>query len=605
MYGNLNTTDSGNWHLMTKGVGEVKIDFSDYVNQHCQSLKSKYLSFIADLSEADINGIRLPDHFKVDNGHNIWWMSLISEKSVYKSPRITQCIYLIALEEILLSQKINVLAITTEDEEIRISVKNMCEKLGINISIDFSNSFRAEISFRSLYVRLPETLKALIVFIRHIISSSFSRPYIPKWFSGFKSVFIFSYFIHLDQKKSALGQFYSRQWECLPDLLKSKGVNVNWCHIFLKNDVTSTYKEGEKLKKLFNENNLNNGIHSFLRENSNIIDSFRALYFYFKLKIKMPKKGVIENAFRFKNSAISFWPLLKKDWNISFHGTVAIQNLIWIFQFERLLKTMPTQHLGFYLLENQGWERAFITAWKKYGHGKLIGLQHSSLRFWDLRYFDDQRIFQGLYENAQPNPHLIALNGPIPLDMYLKAGYRKNRFIMLEALRYLAYGFKEQNIFIEKNDTLPKVIILGDISIDTTQELINKFCVVEKNKTKLAVKFHPGAILNTADYPNLELIEEKGPLSSILPKYSTAIAIGSTTAALDAYLCGLNVIVYLKKGELNMSPLFRFDKVVFTNDDLLKRVEENLNADTYGRKEYFWMNPEIPRWNEFLDQQKF
>ncbi len=126
-----------------------------------------------------------------------------------------------------------------------------------------------------------------------------------------------------------------------------------------------------------------------------------------------------------------------------------------------------------------------------------------------------------------------------------------------------------------------------------------------KDRTKMGIKFHPGAILDKDDYPNLELIEEKGPLSSILPKYSLAIAIGSTTAALDAYLCGLNVIVYLKKGELNMSPLFGFDEAIFTNEDLLKKIEDNLDVKTYRRKKYFWINPKIPRWNEFLECRKF
>ena len=265
IYGNLNTTDSGNWHLTTKGPLGVKIDFSDYVNQHCHTLRSKYLSFIADLSEANINGINLSDYFKVEKGYNIWWMSLILEKSVYKSPKITQCIYLIALEELLVSKKINNLAITAEDKEIGISIINLCEKLGIEICIDFPRLSRKEISLRSLYDILPNTPKALIFFIRHVINSFFNRSFKPKWFSGPKSIFIFSYFIHLDHKKSDDGQFYSRQWECLPDLLKSKGIDINWGHIFLKNDITSTYKEGKRLKNLFNQNNANNGAHYFLQ----------------------------------------------------------------------------------------------------------------------------------------------------------------------------------------------------------------------------------------------------------------------------------------------------------------------------------------------------
>ena len=46
---------------------------------------------------------------------------------------------------------------------------------------------------------------------------------------------------------------------------------------------------------------------------------------------------------------------------------------------------------GIYLQENQGWEKAFITSWKKHKHGNLIGLNNGFVRFWDTRFFEDKR----------------------------------------------------------------------------------------------------------------------------------------------------------------------------------------------------------------------
>ena len=54
------------------------------------------------------------------------------------------------------------------------------------------------------------------------------------------------------------------------------------------------------------------------------------------------------------------------------------------------MASLPRQRLGLYLCENQGWERIFIRAWRKHGHGKLIGVAHSTIGYWDMRYFDQQ-----------------------------------------------------------------------------------------------------------------------------------------------------------------------------------------------------------------------
>ena len=72
-------------------------------------------------------------------------------------------------------------------------------------------------------------------------------------------------------------------------------------------------------------------------------------------------------------------------------GSAAVINLLWIELFDQALRDAPRQDKGFYLCENQGWERAFIHAWRKHGHGELIAVPHATVRFWDLRYFADPR----------------------------------------------------------------------------------------------------------------------------------------------------------------------------------------------------------------------
>ena len=85
--------------------GENSISIPAYLEEHADSLRRKYLSFIHDLGETTINGKSIVEHMNIDGDFSLWWMSHIAEKSPFKSPRIYDCLRLLALEEILKERK--------------------------------------------------------------------------------------------------------------------------------------------------------------------------------------------------------------------------------------------------------------------------------------------------------------------------------------------------------------------------------------------------------------------------------------------------------------------------------------------------------------------
>ena len=70
-------------------------------------------------------------------------------------------------------------------------------------------------------------------------------------------------------------------------------------------------------------------------------------------------------------------------------GSVLVENLLFIESIEIYFKNLPQQKLGLFLHENNGWERAILYAWKKYQKAPIIGVAHTLIRYWDLRYFDN------------------------------------------------------------------------------------------------------------------------------------------------------------------------------------------------------------------------
>ena len=84
---------------------------------------------------------------------------------------------------------------------------------------------------------------------------------------------------------------------------------------------------------------------------------------------------------------------------------------------------IPKQKKGLYLLENQNWERALVHAWRRHGHGQLIGVVTTPIRYWDLRYFDNlsnsDELSNSTKSKLKLRPDFIALNGPSSLKFYI------------------------------------------------------------------------------------------------------------------------------------------------------------------------------------------
>jgi len=92
-----------------------------------------------------------------------------------------------------------------------------------------------------------------------------------------------------------------------------------------------------------------------------------------------------------KDPRETYWPLIRDDWAKAFRGFDCIVNLFYAACFDRALKGTVRYDECVYLMENQGWERALARAWHTHGHGRLTGVAHSTVRFWDLRYHCDPR----------------------------------------------------------------------------------------------------------------------------------------------------------------------------------------------------------------------
>jgi len=313
---------------------------------------------------------------------------------------------------------------------------------------------------------------------------------------------------------------------------------------------------------------------------------------FLKKSIKRNKKGWL-------------WPIFNKEWKTSIFGSVAIENFLWIGLLDKAMKSIPKQELGLYLCENQAWEKAFIFFWKKNGHGELIGVPHSTIRYWDLRYFNKNELGENLL--CEPKPDKIALNGPAAMNEYIKAEQPIDNIVEVEALRFLHLKDKVRKIKTSKNNTEKlNLLLIGDYVSSLTHlnlEMLDSLNNLILENYNIYFKAHPATNISLNNYNKIKIIETTEPLNELLPKIDIAFSTIMTSASVETFLSGIPTIITLNSDTLNFSPLRNSPGVYFINNynELQKSLKSiRLLKTNIYLDEYYWIDSSLQRWKKLL-----
>jgi surface carbohydrate biosynthesis protein (TIGR04326 family) len=590
-----------------------------HLEQHAESLRGKYLAFVHDVAESRIGGRRVIDHLTQEDGFSLWWMTQLAEKSPFKSPKIYDCLKLLALEDILKQRKTFELILHSSNRCLADTVRLLCRHQQISFSWRRSKNLSGRWTPLRIFRALPHSIQGIVSLARHILKHlPLRKTGTPNWYGGADSIFFCSYFFNLDPIQCAAGRFHSRQWGDLPCRLQQYGRRSNWIHHFLTSPGMPHARTCVKWVQSFNKDPEAQGYHAFLDCHLSFAVIFRAFKRWLKLNVVSWRLRQINSAFYPKDSSVCLWRFLRDDWQTSITGQVAINNCLWLELFDVLLKEMPRQRLGFYLWENQGWEFAMLRAWHKYGHGDVVGVPHTTVCFWHLNNFVDSRVFALDRVPARPSPTFLAVNGPMARDAFLETGYPRGQLMEVEALRFQYLAKLRPRSETANDSSRPpeegdntertmKLLILGDISFEQTIELLrctDKASPLFSVSFSFSLKPHPVCRVTQSDYPTLSFTLVDGPIGEILGNYDFAFASNSTSAGLDAYLAGLPVVIFLDETTLNNSPLRGLEGVRFvsTGNELAAALQQLSGSghSIASVERVFWVDANLPRWRKML-----
>lgn len=597
------------WSSYSAPEGAVSIPA--HLDANGLRLRAIYLRFIRQLGDQQVDGVSLADHLGCSDGMSLWWMSQLAEKSPFKSPNLYACLRLLALEDLLADALASaggplMVRVVSPDHGVLESVARLCRNLGLRVTTAQRREASRISRATRLYQMLPWRLRGLLG-ARHMLKRWPARALrrVP-WQTGARTLFFVSYFFNLGKEQAASGRFHSRQWEDLPEHLRSDGWQLNWLHHLLLTPAVSSARQAADIAAGFNRAMSAEGVHGF-------VESFLDLRLMGQALAEWWRTGRTASRIRPslsfcpEGSLADLWPLLEQDWETSFRGPAGLASSVTRRLFDRCLQEVPHQARGLYLWENQGWEAAFIHAWRRHGHGALIGVPHATIAFWHLNNYDDHAIFDVVQAHHKPVPDWLAVNGPAARAMLVESGYPQDRLKEVEALRfqYLAGLGASPAPDCAHQKSAIRLLFMGDFTRDQTLAMASCLSkVLRRIAVPVEITYRPHPVCDV-------VLEELGgvagsvsakPLLETLRLYDWAFSSNSSSAGLDAYLGGLRVAVFLDDASLNHSPLRGENGVYFVNDHhaLARLLEDNPVHRPGTADKYFWLDPLLTRWSSLI-----
>jgi surface carbohydrate biosynthesis protein (TIGR04326 family) len=597
--------------VLWRGFGTpdgTELSIPRHLEARAEVLRARYLAWIHELGETEVAGRRLLDHFQLRPDFSFWWLTLISEKSnAFNSPQIIGVLKLLALEDLIGHEWRGKVVLASADASLARAFGNWCRNEGRYF--EWRPLERARLSqgfMRRVNAVLPARLQALIRFVRLV------RERLPLRGAGTAElarsagrITFCSYLFNLDKAAAKEGRFATSFWTALHAMLDRVSGGVNWLLVYIGHDFVPTTQDARRLVDRFN-GRPEAHVHAPLDGALSWRVISRTLRDYLSIAATARRLRHIPQSFRLPDSGVDLWPLMERDWEDSLRGRSAITNCLMLNLIEDVVARLPPQRIGFYLQENIAWELALVHFWHASGHGRLIGVPHSTIRFWDLRYFFDPRSLVRRGRNDLPLPDLVAVNGPAARSALCESGFPPDRLVEVEALRYLHLSKFSGPAAAPADAQRPlRVLVLGDYVRSVTQQQMRWLVAAAASlpaDTRYVVKPHPACPVSQSDYPSLRLQLTNLSLDKLLVDCDVAYTSNMTSAAVDAFSSGVPVVSVLDAEAFNISPLRGVGGVSYVTNpaELASSLLEAHGKKSATPPDYFRLDRELPRWQELL-----
>lgn len=592
---NINLDETIAWDRCCCESGMNTPALLDLIDENPEKFKRKFLAFLEvvfiDLKR-ELNSVYVEGFDCLTNV--LWHSSRFKEMSnIQKSPAFTTLLKLFVLIEILTKQryaKIYLVGFPSQIGSVLCRILDGCELVQ---PVGPSRIPQALQNSTDFVTRTIKLFGYFFIGFFQATKCSLSRNRKMNLNIPRSDIVFVDYLYEFAVEKSP--KYKSSYWGDLPDQLEKSGKSLLWVHLFVPHSKTPGMDAARQILNRFNQAKQ---AHILIEDQINAHDIFRAMRLAFKIWfLSWKTRRKIKN-----DGLIAFWPVLEFEWIRSFESPELLKTLLFHTAFSRVLpKANARKSTVVYVCENQPWEHLLCRSAVTKGYTNIIASIQSSVRFWDFRYLQDiQRSFlvNGTEKIA---PTHIACNAAE--QEYLLAATPKDCLFQVESYRMGKSLVTQAEKRVRENF----VIIAGEYSDSHTKALLKLVASVHSYAAD-AVRFyfrpHPSS--------TLDIVLEFGDWLSYLPEhvdpYSArlAITVANTSFSADCWEMGVPLACYVGVSDLNMSPVYGKQGVVFFScpaelHSIIKNYP-SLSFEEHSSRQIFNGNTGFAKWTSLLTE---
>ena len=575
---------------------QSSISIPDYIEEHSDRLRSRFLSFVHDVGNSQSGGETILEHLQLRPTFSYWWLTLFASKRWHPNSHVNEAVKIIALEEILAGLKYREIFVQSENAYLHSQIGHL---LHASPEIRGRKASISSLKFKPLRIT-RHIFRACATLVRQIIVL---RDVVPMETEPVESdILIFDHLVRFDQNAARNGEFTSQYWNSLQPLLQERAQKITWIHQFVKTNDQQSPNDAQAILSTINSRSQQKHFQLECRLSQSVV--MQCLRDYCKLLRAGFKTRHIADCFSLNGSKLNLWSLFQDEWYESLIGSTAMRHLLILATTEASLSQVPHCKTGIYLMENQPWEIALLHSWSSSGHGRIIGLVNAPIRFWDVRYFADGRSLLPKstdHIHFQPQPQEIFVNGPLSRKLLEESGVDPHQIRDVEPLMYQYLQNDKTYVTVESDG----ILVLGDFFTHLTEKIIELVIdsqVLSGDRHKILFKPHPLNLDKWSELVGDNFTLTNAPLSELFDLCSIVIAPSASTAALEAYCANKLVVSILEPSTLNFTPLRGVENAMFAKNrnELAKILRSTPKVSLSDRQQLFYTDSNLSRWNQAL-----
>ena len=539
-------------------------------------LRHRYSKWVHEVGMRPRHGRSLRETITMRPGFSYWWMTTPASNALASDSPVYRAVRFMALDQIAEDRGATHIEIYGSDKAVAATIKSWARKHKRTVqwhrrtaphkSGAASHKSRP---FKEKMVGFFPPLGALSVLLRLARATNSSKQVQEAGESA--QLLLVDYLAHLSQPALDGERFESNYWGPLVDVVE-KQPPVTWLHLSPSRPSNSSLNREQALMHSWRSRP---GIqHDLLHAGLTRAIKWRAARDYLSIVVKGLRLTGKKSLYREETSGISLWNTFKREFRDEWYGPTAMINALYVNLFDDYLANAPRVRTGIYLFEGQPWEAAFIHAWRRHGHGRLIGFAHSTILFWDMRIFQNHRDLASTENvDARSWPDLLAITGSRMRNMLLDGGYSSECLVDVEAIRFLSHPPRVDSL--KPDET--RILLLGDYSWDSTERMLDvvRPVLAEAQSTRrVMLRLHPACHPRWQHLPKWFELDTKNSAAAALAESDVVICGPLTSAAVDSSARNLPTLLVADPHVLPGSPAEQMGAIyVYSSSDLARALD--------------------------------